>query len=59
RAEGRAEGCIEGEIKMHKRFGKTKDETKNYLAEEYHLTEDEVAELINKHWDNIEFLDNK
>ena len=53
REEGRAEGRVEGEIKMYKRFGKTKEETKDYLIQEYNLAEEEAAEFITQHWDNV------
>lgn len=55
--EGRAEGLAEGEIigilKGYKHLGKTREETKDYLIQEYTFPEEEAGELIAKYWDNV------
>lgn len=53
RAEGREEGLAEGEvigsIKIYKQFGKSTDEIKQYLLENYNLAEEEAIELIKQY----------
>jgi len=50
RKEGRIEGEIIGIIKSCKRFGKTCEEVKSHLIEEYKLTEKQAVECINQYW---------
>lgn len=57
RAEGRAEGLAQGEIigiiKSYRYFKKKKEETRDYLIEAYHLTEEGAEELLDKYWDSV------
>lgn len=53
RAEGHEEGRAEGEVVCCKRMGKTKEETKDYFIEAYHLKKEDAEELIDKYWDNV------